>query len=177
MKKHSKNIKSKYQYVGFLPGSVRIKENGFWGINDYEGNEILPSNYIEVFTLSSGYGLIAAREAGYWDIYDYYGNKLNSDRFDKIYPYYGFFGLSKVKIGDNWGLLNKYGKIVVPVKYQKIEKFGKGICFYKSNEVEFIDKKELIKLTSVKNNRFKTEAKTSISKKRMGMSAKKTPTA
>ena len=64
----------KYQYIGFLPKSVRIKEKGFWGFNDFEGNQILPSNFIEAFTLSSGQGLVAARAAGYWDIYDYKGN-------------------------------------------------------------------------------------------------------
>ena len=94
MKNQTRILKPKYQYIGFLPGSVRIKENGFWGINDFEGNEILPSNFIEVFTLSSGFGLIAARDAGFWDIYDYGGNKLNSERFDFVYPYYGLFEYS-----------------------------------------------------------------------------------
>ena len=173
----SKKLSSKYQYVGFLPGSVRIKENGFWGMNDYDGNEILPSNFIELFTLSSGYGLIAARDAGAWDIYDFGGNKLNSEKYDNIYPYYGFFGLSKVKIGNKWGLLNKYGKIVIPANYQKIEKFGKGICLHKPNAIHFIGKQELIKLSSIKNYQLKIEAKSSLTKRAIGKSSKKTFTA
>ena len=148
MNSANKRMNSKYQYVGFLPTSVRIKENGFWGLNDFEGNEILPSNYIEVFTLSSGYGLIAARDAGFWDIYDYDGNKLNSQPYDVLYPYYGFFGMTKIKIGDKWGVINKFGRTILPVEYKKIEKFGRGMTFHTfSGEIKFIDRDELIHLT------------------------------
>lgn len=137
----------KYQYIGFLPKSVRIKEKGFWGFNDFEGNQILPSNFIEAFTLASGQGLIAARDAGYWDIYDFNGNKLNAERYDYIYPYYGLFGMTKVKIGEYWGLINRFGKLVSQVKYKKIEKFGKGLLLFNSDkEIEFIEKSELVKL-------------------------------
>jgi hypothetical protein len=177
MKKSVKTLKSKYQYVGFLPESVRIKDNGYWGMNDYDGNEILPSNFIEVFTLSSGQGLIAARDAGFWDIYDYKGNKLNRNRYDYIYPYYGFFGLSKVKIGDSWGLLSKFGNVIIPVEYQKIEKFGKGLCLYKENEINFIERDQLIKLSTVKNYKYKKELRGSISKSVMGITPRKTSTA
>ena len=141
------SMKQKYQYIGFLPKSIRIKEKGFWGFNDFEGNQILPSNFIEAFTLSSGQGLIAARDAGYWDIYDFNGDKLNNERYDYIYPYYGLFGMTKVKIGDNWGLINRFGKLVSQVKYKKIEKFGKGLLLYNSDiEIEFLEKSELLKL-------------------------------
>ncbi|MDX1700388.1 MAG: WG repeat-containing protein [Melioribacteraceae bacterium] len=162
MKTYKKYANDKYQYLGFLPSSVRIKENGFWGMNDFEGNEILPSNFIEVFTLSSGYGLIAARDAGFWDIYDYSGKRLNNVRFDFIYPYYGFFGMTKVKKGKKWGLINKYGKTVVPIKYDIIEKFGKGILLRKESDIEFIDRDELINLTHVRGELSITRERTSI---------------
>lgn len=143
----TKKTNQKYQYIGFLPNSVRIKEKGFWGFNDFDGNQILPSNFIEAFTLSSGQGLIAARDAGYWDIYDFKGNKINTERYDYIYPYYGLFGMTKVKIGEYWGLVNRFGKLVSQVKYKKIEKFGKGLLLYNSNkEMEFLEKSELLKL-------------------------------
>ncbi|MCW8848799.1 MAG: WG repeat-containing protein [Melioribacteraceae bacterium] len=147
MEESLNNMKQKYQYVGFLPNSVRIKEKGFWGFNDFEGNQILPSNFIEVFTLSSGQGLIAARDAGYWDIYDFNGNKINDERYDFIYPYYGLFGMTKVKIGEYWGLINRFGKLVSQVKYKKIEKFGKGLLLYNSDkDLEFIEKSDLMNL-------------------------------
>ena len=147
-----RNIDQKYQYIGFLPNSIRIKENGFWGLNDYEGNSILPSNYIEVFTLASGYGLIAARGAGYWDIFDYHGNKLNSERIDSIYPYYGMFGMTKIRVGEKWGMINKFGRIIIPIEYCKIDKFGKGVILKKNElDIEFIERKDLIKLTVVNN--------------------------
>jgi hypothetical protein len=147
MEESLKNMNQKYQYIGFLPNSVRIKEKGFWGFNDFEGNQILPSNFIEVFTLSSGQGLIAARDAGYWDIYDFNGNKLNNERYDYIYPYYGLFGMTKVKIGEYWGLVDRFGKLVTQVKYRKIEKFGKGILLHNSDkDIEFIEKSELFNL-------------------------------
>ena len=153
MRNSKSKLKAKYQYIGFLPNSVRIKENGYWGINDFDGNEILPSNFIEVFTLSSGYGLIAARDAGYWKIYDFDGNQINSKRFDIIYPYYGMFGMTKVKIKNKWGLVNKFGKLIIPVEYKKIERFGKGLALTQHNsEIEFIEKKDLINLTSIRSS-------------------------
>ena len=166
MKNSRSRLTSKYQYIGFLPNSVRIKENGYWGINDFEGNEILPSNFIEVFTLSSGYGLIAARDAGYWKIYDFEGNQINSKNFDIVYPYYGMFGMTKVKIGNRWGLINKFGKLIIPVVYKKIERFGKGLVLHNNNsKVEFIEKKDLIKLTSLKNSFIPSKIKKSIGKR------------
>lgn len=140
----------KYQYVGFLPSTVRIKENGFWGINDFEGNEILPSNYIEVYTLSSGYGLIAARDAGFWDIYDFFGNKINNQSYDSLYPYYGLFGMTAVKVGKKWGLTNKFGKLIIPIKYKRIERFGKGLILHAIDaENEFIERDEIINLAAI----------------------------
>jgi len=174
MKNIKKSIKEKYEYVGFLPGSVRIKENGYWGLNDYDGNEIIPSSYIEVFTLSSGYGLIAARSAGFWDIYDFSGNKINSQSYNFIYPYYGMFGMSKIKIGKFWGLLNKYGKVIIPAKYIKIEKFGRGLLLYKSKkDIEFIERTELIKLTEQHDKTFFIRRKDPMRKKVYNLTAKK----
>ena len=40
MSETSAGMSQKYQYVGFLPKSVRIKEKGFWGLNDFDGNQI-----------------------------------------------------------------------------------------------------------------------------------------
>lgn len=178
MVKNSGNIDQKYQYIGFLPNSVRIKENGFWGMNDYNGEVILPSNYIEVFTLSSGYGLIAARDAGFWDIYDYNGNKLNSDKIDDIYPYYGMFGMTKIKIGQRWGMLNKFGKIIIPANYKKIDKFGKGIKLERENsDIEFIERKELIKLTETHSLPAYKKVKKPIPKSITGLSKYKSKTA
>ncbi len=143
-------MKTKYQYIGILPKTIRIKENDFWGVNDHDGNEILPSTFIEVFTLSSGYGLIAARESGLWGIYDFYGNLVNSEKYDFIYPFYGMFGMSKVKTGNKWGLLNRYGHKIIPLKYREIKKFGKGLALYGfDNSVEFIPKYDLVNLPEI----------------------------
>lgn len=169
-----RNMKQKYQYVGFLPRSVRIKEKGFWGVNDFEGNQILPSNYIEIFTLSSGNGLIAARDAGFWNIYDFNGNKINEEKYDNIYPYYGLFGMTKVKVGKYWGLLNRFGKLVSPIIYTKIEKFGKGLIFhYPDKEIEFIEKSELIKLTRTVNTLTSKKSKKSVPKNVISIPNKK----
>ncbi len=160
MSQISGSLNQKYEYVGFLANSVRIKEKGFWGINDFQGNEILPSSFIEIFTLASSHGLIAARDAGFWDIFDFYGNKLNSERYEYIYPYYGLFGMSKVRILNKWGMINKYGKLVIPIEYKRINKFGKGVLFQKEGEeCEFIERKELIKLTEIKSNKYTEDLK------------------
>jgi hypothetical protein len=127
-----------------------------------------------VFTLSSGYGLIAARDAGSWDIYDYQGNKLNSERLDALYPYYGLFGMTKIKIGNNWGMINKYGRIIIPVEYRKIDKFGKGMVLQNYNsEIEFIERKDLIKLNEVENKPIFNSVKKPLSKRVITLAKKK----
>ena len=178
MVKNNGNLDQKYQYIGFLPNSVRIKENGYWGMNDYNGNVILPSNYIEVFTLSSGYGLIAARDAGFWDIYDYNGNKLNAEKIDDIYPYYGLFGITKIKIGSNWGMINKFGKVIIPADYKKIDKFGRGIKLVTLNsEIEFIERNDLIRLTETQKIPVSKKVKKPIPKSIIGLSRYRPKTA
>lgn len=170
----NRNVNSKYQYIGFLPKSVRIKENGFWGINDFEGNEILPSNFIEVFTLSSCNRLIAARDAGFWNIYDHYGNKINHEPYDQIYPYYGFFGITKVNIGKKWGLINKFGHKIIPMKYKKIEKFGRGIILRSFNsDIEFIERSNLVKLTGVNKSESTEQPKKPVHQKLINFPTKK----
>ncbi len=150
MNNKNKSLKQKYQYIGVLPKSVRLKENNLWGMNDLEGIEILPPNYLEIFTLPSGFGLIAAREKGSWSLYDYKGNPINDEKYDEIYPYYGLFSISKVRIGKKWGLINKYGQSVTAVVYKSIEKFGKGLLLKKSdNNIEFIDKLEIFELNNI----------------------------
>lgn len=177
MEESLRNMKQKYQYVGFLPKSVRIKQDGFWGVNDFEGNQILPSNFIEIFTLSTGHGLIAARDGGFWNIYDFNGIKLNEDKYDYIYPYYGLFGITKVRIGDLWGLINCFGKMITPIKYTKIEKFGQGIIFHNVNkEIVFIEKSELFNMTRSLNILPSKKSRQSLPKNLISFPNKKTRT-
>ena len=150
MKNKTGGCKPKYQYIGVLPKSVRLKENNLWGMNDLEGTEILPSKFLEIFTLPSGFGLVAAREKGTWSLFDYKGNPINDEEYDEIYPYYGLFSISKVRIGKQWGLINKYGQPVTQVIYKEIEKFGKGLLLKKMNtNVEYIDFMEISALNHI----------------------------
>jgi hypothetical protein len=146
-------------------------------MNDFEGNEILPSNFIEIFTLASSIGLIAARDAGFWDVYDFNGNKINSDKFDYVYPYYGLFGLTKVRVGENWGLLNKFGQLVVPIKFKKIEKFGKGLLLQNFDlSLDFVEKHDLFKLSMQKFNIVENKLKEPLHRKIINIATKKSKT-
>jgi len=146
------SLKNKYQYIGVLSKSIRLKENELWGMNDLEGDEILSSQYNEIFTLSSGIGLIAAREGSFWKIYDFKGEIINSEKYDYLYPYYGLFGITKIKKGNKFGLLNKKGRKILPTIYKKIEKFGSGIILHHfDSTLEFIEKKQLPHLPEIIN--------------------------
>lgn len=146
----NKNM-DKYQYIGFLPKTVRIKENNLWRMNRIDGEEIIPLKYLEVFTLSSAFGLIAARENGKWKLFDLSGNLVNQENYDFVYSYYGLFGISKVKIGNKWGLINKFGKRVTPITYAKIEKFAKGLALhYEDTKINFMSQNHLKKLNENK---------------------------
>jgi len=142
--------KQKYQYLGVQSRSIRIKENNLWGINSLEGEELLSIDYLEVFTLPSGFGLIAGRKEGSWSLFDKKGNKINSDTYDYIYPYYGLFSISKVRIGNKWGLINKYGEKVTPIQYKGIERFGKGLVLRKiGSTVDFVDHDSLLHFNNI----------------------------
>jgi len=148
--KANDGVNPKYQYLGVQSKSVRIKEKGLWGINSLEGEELLPIDYLELFTLPSGFGLIAARKEGSWSLFDSKGNKIGLDSYDYIYPYYGLFSITKVRIGNKWGLINKYGEKVTSIKYKNIERFGKGITLQKFNMcVDFIDYKNVSMLNNL----------------------------
>jgi hypothetical protein len=152
MSAKSNSIKNKYQYIGILSKSVRLKENERWGMNDLDGNEILSSQYNEIFTLSSGIGLIAAREGSFWKIYNFSGEIINSEKYDFLYPYYGLFGITKIKKGNSYGLLNKKGRKILPTIYKKIEKFGSGIILHNfDSSKEFIERKQLMNLPEFTN--------------------------
>ena len=145
--------KQKYQYIGVQSRSVRIKENDLWGINSFEGDELLSIDYLEVFTLPSGFGLIAARKEGSWSLFDNKGNKISSDTYDHIHPYYGLFSVSKVRIGNKWGLINKYGEKVTPIQYKGIERFGKGLVRRKfDSDVDFVDHDSLLHFNNISTN-------------------------
>lgn len=162
------SLKNKYQYIGILSNSIRLKENELWGMNDLEGNEILSSQFNEIFTLSSGFGLIAAREGSFWRIYNFNGEVINSEKYDRLYPYYGLFGITKIKKGNKYGLLNKKGRKVLPAVYKKIEKFGCGIILHHFNSSpEFIELKQLPHLQEIRSEgrskQFKEPLKKNIS--------------
>lgn len=145
--------RNKYQYIGFLPNSVRIKERGLWGMNDLDGNEILTSQFMEVFTLSAGNRLIAAREGSFWQIFNLKGDPINNEKYDSLYPFYGMFGMTKIQKNGKYGLLNKMGKIIIPTAYKKIEKFGKGIVLHNFDlSTEFITRKELLQLPEIRHD-------------------------
>ncbi|MCP5061719.1 MAG: WG repeat-containing protein [Ignavibacteriae bacterium] len=145
--------KQKYQYLGVRSKSIRIKENDLWGINSLEGEELLSIDYLEVFTLPSGFGLIAARKEGSWSLFDKKGNKVNSDTYDYIYPYYGLFSITKVRMGNKWGLINKYGEKVTPIQYKEIERFGKGLVLQTFNSsIDFVDYDNLLHFNNISAN-------------------------
>ncbi|MEE9429482.1 MAG: WG repeat-containing protein [Melioribacteraceae bacterium] len=147
------NIKQKYQYIGTHSKIVRLKENNLWGMNSFEGDELLSIDYLEIFTLPSGFGLLAARKEGSWVLFDKKGNRVNSDTYDYIYPYYGLFSITKVRIGNKWGLINKYGEKVTQIKYENIERFGKGIALTKFNSsIDFIELKDFLSLNNMSTN-------------------------
>ncbi len=177
MKNKTNSLKQKYQYIGVLPKSVRLKENNLWGMNDLEGIEILPPNYLEVFTLPSGFGLIAAREKGSWSLYDYKGNPINDEKYDEIYPYYGLFSIAKVRIGNKWGLVNKYGQSATAVIYKSIDRFGKGLVLKKfDSTIEFIDKLEVAELNNITGQISIKIAKEALKKSKLKVKLKKIKT-
>ncbi|MBK7107180.1 MAG: WG repeat-containing protein [Ignavibacteriae bacterium] len=148
-------VKNKYQYIGVLSNTIRLKENELWGINDFEGNEILPMQFNEVFTISFGLRLIAAREGFFWKIYNNLGEEISSEKYDSLFPFYGMFGITKIKKGNKFGLLNKRGRKIIPINFKKIERFGQGLVLHNfDSTIEFVDKKSLMQLPEINSETY-----------------------
>ncbi|MBK8946983.1 MAG: WG repeat-containing protein [Ignavibacteriae bacterium] len=153
-------VKNKYQYIGILSNTIRFKENELWGINDLDGNEILPLQFNEVFRLSFGLKLIAAREGSFWKIYNENGEEISSEKYDSLFPFYGMFGITKIKKGNKYGLLNKRGRKIIPISYQKIERFGSGLILHNfDSSIEFVDRKSLMHIPEISSDIYLDQIK------------------
>ncbi len=138
----------KYQYFGVSPQRIRIKKNNFWGVKDKSGKIILQPKFEEIFSLSTGYGLIAAKNNENWNIFNSRGIPISTEHYKTIYPYYGIFGITKVQKGNNWGIIDKFGNLIFPIAYKSIKVFGKGLILKNyDNSVEFIDREVIGKIT------------------------------
>ena len=116
---------------------ISVKENGLWGVIDYEGNQILPCKYKEPVCFSEGlaavlsedgetYGFIDVRGAEVLGPYptaqqqpeDWSGSKLPWT--DGV-----LFSEGRVRYCDRekYGVIDREGQIVIPAKYDFVTSY------------------------------------------------------
>lgn len=124
----------------FWDGRVAVKLNGFWGVIDTAGNDVIPPKYKKVSDAMDG--IIIAGNIRTDEIFDYKGKRLSvlKGHFDYTGMEYLYRGILPVKRNGRWGFFNtRTGRFVLPVKY-RVNDFFENIATitgYKNGAIDF----------------------------------------
>jgi hypothetical protein len=121
---------------------ITVRQNGKWGVIDYEGREILPCVYNEPVCFSEGLAAVTSDDGETFSFIDVTGKvKLGpyntppqqKDEWDftgAVLPRnHGMLfseGLARFYEDGKYGVINKRGKVVVPAQYDFITSFYNG---------------------------------------------------
>ncbi len=125
-----------------------------YGYIDKNGNEKIPLIFDNATSFNNGVAFVKYREK--WKIIDYNGNQITNVDYDD-YTYDKFTvhskkcvfegGLDIVKLNSKFGVINTHGKIIVPIKYEYIDRFSEGLAVVVlDNKYGYIDKKGDVKI-------------------------------
>jgi hypothetical protein len=121
-----------------------VRKDKKWGIVNLKNELILDFQYKNILLLDAG--LIAVLEKDKkWSLLDLKGKKAIEKTYDLVLPSV-HAQFIKVVEGDQLGLMNATGKLILPVKYQKIDYVGHNWFAVEENG--------LIKLFNLKTQKF-----------------------
>jgi hypothetical protein len=99
-----------------------VRKDKKWGLVNLKNELILDFQYKNILLLDAG--LIAVLEKNEkWSLLDLKGKKATEKTYDLVLPSVHAQYIKVVK-GAQFGLMNAVGKLVLPVKYQKIDYVG-----------------------------------------------------
>lgn len=112
---------------------LRYKENGLYGIMDFEGKTITKAEYEEIKGLDFKEGYLVVKQNGNYGIINIKGNNIIKPEYEKIYAdgYYnetskysksGFIVRIKTDQGYRYGYANCNGKILLDAQYNEINR-------------------------------------------------------
>ncbi|MEX2482932.1 MAG: WG repeat-containing protein [Brumimicrobium sp.] len=149
-----------FQFAQFTNGHTIKKVGNNFAMIDSLGKKVLPA----IFTGIGDYGeLIPVTKGDQWG-YTNKGVKLKIDyQFDYAYPFND--GLAFVEKIGKMGAIDLEGKVVIPIRYDDIERHSKNLFVYKlggdmgllNNEGEQIISNEYSRVEALNKNLFRLE--------------------
>lgn len=118
--------------------SFLVSINYKWGVLDSNFQVRIPIKYESLEIIFPN--IIAARENNKIGFINQDGKVISPFLYDWIEPFEDIYmkqyanGLAQVGIGEKTGLINGYGKLIIPVKYDKIDDFSNGLAVVKIND-------------------------------------------
>lgn len=115
-------IQFKYNWIArHSDRYITISDNGLYGIDDSDGNEIFPMGYQDFFVSKAENQRILLKKNNLWAMFDYDGVQITDYLFDGIEKiWYRKHGLVSMSKDGKFGVVDKNGNIVLPFDYLKI---------------------------------------------------------
>lgn len=95
------------------------QKNGRWGIEDGNGNIIIPFEYDEIKLANKGN--FNVRKNAKWGIIDKAGSVIIPCEYDEIKPDVYKKDVFNVKKNGKWGIIDEDGVAIIPCEYDEIE--------------------------------------------------------
>ena len=139
-------IEAKYNYLkGVYSGVAFFQKNDSWGIVSPDGIETVKAIYEKIYFLHKD--ILVAKNKNKWGLISNKGKKQTEFIFDDIYTpsQYSFSlhrydshtfdnGYLSVSQGSKWGVIDIHGKTLIPISYDNIASFVKGIAVIQNGE-------------------------------------------
>jgi len=117
--------------------------NGKWGVIDYNGNEIIKTNFDEVGYCTNGliavsYGDYKGEEYyGIYGLYNAHGDKICPVIYDSIYV---AGNIITAKLNGKYSLMDRKGNDISKIKYDNVEKINYDKLLQKYDSFVFVEK-------------------------------------
>lgn len=121
---------------------VKFQKDGLWGVNNKQGEEIIPPKYKEMFQFSCGLALVRN------SLYQYAYINVH----DKPVIPFGLYswcdplfvcGFARVVQNNKWGIIDTLGNIIVPIEYDQICSINENYIFsikaFINNEEKYLN--------------------------------------
>ena len=119
--------------VPYEKSVLKYKENGKYGIMDFEGKKITKAQYTSIESLLYKEGYLIVGENDKYGIINGKGKRIVKSQYDTItadgyykedskYKYAGFIVSAKTETGYQYGYINFKGKIILEAEYNEVDR-------------------------------------------------------
>lgn len=119
--------------VPYEKSVLKYKENGKYGIMDFEGKKITKAQYTSIESLLYKEGYLIVGENDKYGIINGKGKRIVKSQYDTItadgyykedskYKYAGFIVSAKTETGYQYGYINFKGKVILEAEYNEVDR-------------------------------------------------------